>query len=493
MIKNYLKTLLLCFSILWAVNSCTNNEEIQTPVSEIRQFENTFSPEHFNDAFIKDNLIIEWDDFNIKQDRENNNSIYEFNTSLKVKNTIENGQQTLAFTYKLLAFRDSDGNGTFELIKFLSGSPGVLNTVSYFDPAAFSGTLYHYNLKGETVKIKAYKDGVLINEFTDEKTGVINAQSKAPEVLGCEEGCYVLVFTRHYTDYYLSINGGMFTYGYSVYEGTTSEWVWVSGNGGGGYGNPGDGNYHYHFDYPHGPNIGSNNHPEEIIIDASFSNLNKINCTYQQLLKNTTIKELLDNFFGEDADYDLIFEVVTNLDCSSDGDIDQGCTTDNLESNGSITIKIDQAYINSDQTPTLFLAHTIIHEAIHANLYLALYNHNNGSTVNLPDINDFPAIYEQYRQMKGWQHEFMANHYVSLMAQTLQEVHPLLNDQAFINILSNNYSDLSLQEFYTSIAYLGLDETTGQTNYLSNQENSDNYNISFYAAQANATKTPNCD
>jgi hypothetical protein len=135
----------------------------------------------------------------------------------------------------------------------------------------------------------------------------------------------------------------------------------------------------------------------EIIKDSTFIANDKINCTYNKISQNSTIKNLLEDFTGEVSQNALIFKVVPDLDCTSDGDIDEGCTTDNLESDNSVLIRIDQDYINSIQTPTLFLAQTIIHEVLHANLYLALYNLSNGNPTNLPDIDDFSAVYEQYR------------------------------------------------------------------------------------------------
>jgi hypothetical protein len=229
----------------------------------------------------------------------------------------------------------------------------------------------------------------------------------------------------------------------------------------------------------------------EIIKDSTFVSNDKVNCTYQKISQNTNFKNLLDNFMDEDTPYNLIFQVEPDLDCQSDGDIDEGCTSSSLSSNNSITISIDQDYINSNQTPTLFIAETIIHETIHANLYLALYNHEQGNTANLPDIDDFSAIYEQYRLYKGWQHEFMAGEYTSLIAQILLETHPLLNDQTFIDSLADY--DMSLNDFYTCIAYIGLNNTIGQNNFLSDPTNEANYNLSYYDAQTNSTKTPNCD
>ena len=227
----------------------------------------------------------------------------------------------------------------------------------------------------------------------------------------------------------------------------------------------------------------------EVILDSTFMNNDKTKCTYEVLKENVNFKELIENFTGEESP-NLTFKIIPDLQCNNSND-PNGCTSSNLDSNNSITISLDQEYLNSNQTPTLFIAETIVHEAIHANLYLALYNHEQGNLANLPNINDFPAIYEQYRQYKGWQHEFMAGEYTNLIAQILQEIHLMLNDQMFLDSLEDY--DMTLTDFYTCIAYIGLNDTIGQTNFLSDPTNEANYNLSYYDAQANSTKTPNCN
>ncbi|MBO3118079.1 hypothetical protein J4050_15105, partial [Winogradskyella sp. DF17] len=229
---------------------------------------------------------------------------------------------------------------------------------------------------------------------------------------------------------------------------------------------------------------------DRVTMDSTFVNNEKAHCTYQKLTQNTNFKGLIENFTGNENP-NLTFKIVPNLDCTSDGDIDEGCTSSSLSSNNSITISIDENYVNSSTTPTLFIAQTIIHEAIHANLYLAIYNFEAGNPVNLPDINDFPAIYEQYRQLTNRQHEIMAGEFTGLIAQLLQQIHPLLNDQQFIDSL-DDYS-FSLQDFYTNLAYVGLQGTAGYDIYMSNPENAQNYSVGFYDAQANSNKEPNCN
>lgn len=237
-------------------------------------------------------------------------------------------------------------------------------------------------------------------------------------------------------------------------------------------------------------NGGGYSYDDRINLDDSFKLNPKTNCTYNQLNKNKTIKTLLNDFFGDDAKFDLNFEVINNLECNDAGNA-SGCTENWLEINGSITIKIDQDYVNSEKVPTLFIARTIIHEAIHANLYLAIYNYEKGNQANIPNIDDFPAIFAKYLSVRGLQHELMANLYVGLIANALKDVHPLLNDQGYINSLVDY--DMSLDDFYTNIAYVGLNGTAGQTNYLSDPENAANYSICYENSRNNSTTDANCN
>jgi hypothetical protein len=136
----------------------------------------------------------------------------------------------------------------------------------------------------------------------------------------------------------------------------------------------------------------------------------------------------------------------------------------------------------------------MLHEAIHANLFLAVKKLNGGVT---PTNSDFGILYEQYRQKQNWQHHFMADRYINLIAGALQEVHPLLGDQSMINGFSDksNYPDWDWDEFYTNLAWVGLvKDTTAGENYLSNPNNAENLSSYYYEdAKANSTKIPNCN
>ncbi len=220
----------------------------------------------------------------------------------------------------------------------------------------------------------------------------------------------------------------------------------------------------------------------QVTRDTSFTNIDKINCTYERLLNNNQIAEVLADFFGEDAFFDVTFNVVENLNCNGNSNA-TGCTTP-LGGN-AYRIDIDEDYINDPNTPTIFLAQTLIHESIHANLFAAVKKLNNGIT---PTDTSFEALYEDYRDLKNWSHEMMAEHYTDIMQETMREVHPNLNDDQFLNYYDDNIL-WDWDEFYEYMSYRGLDGTEGGDEYFDNTNN-----ISLYkeGVEAYSTKQPNC-
>lgn len=225
--------------------------------------------------------------------------------------------------------------------------------------------------------------------------------------------------------------------------------------------------------------------PDEIAVTTTeeFEGNDKINCTYERLLEQTSIADILVDFFGEDALFDVTFNVVQDLNCGGSTDA-SGCTTP--IGYNAYKIDIDEDYINDPNTPTIFLAQTIIHEAIHANLFAAVKKLNNGIT---PTDTSFEALWDEYLEHEDPQHEYMADHYTDIMEKAIREVHPQLNDNSFLN----GYDDNTLwdwDEFYKYISYRGLKGTDAGDLYFDNTENISLYK---YDAGTNSTKQPNCN
>lgn len=250
---------LLCFVFVFTDCSKNNNSDIE--LTQVQQMQINFSLENFDNFFIKDNLVIEWDDFNLSE--HENQSVYEFNTSFKVANAITNGKIELIPKYKLLVFKNDLGNWNYELLKFLSINDRLTDDLSYFNPV-FSGTLYHYNLEGKTLVIKAYKDGQLLNEYSDNENN--NVMSKLDPIDGT--GYYQRICEVSYTDWY-SVYDGIAHYTHSVKMGESCDWIYVAeGNSvPGGY----NFNFHNHYDGIQGLNGTNNNanHNNEVILNEN--------------------------------------------------------------------------------------------------------------------------------------------------------------------------------------------------------------------------------
>lgn len=493
--KRLLKIGILFLGILLTFTNCEKEDIIQDNFSleklnqkndpKINNFQQNFSLKNFQDNFIKENLKVKWDQHDSYIDA-NNSLIYEFETNLNSKISPLKEGKSFYSKYKVQGSIDNRGNISYKILKYLSNEKKCLKSIYVNELNIFSGSITYFNNKGDILKLEGYKNGAFIEEFDISTTNNVSAK-EAPIV---NNGTWVPILTERWTDWYQNIQGGsLMFYTHSYNSSVTVEWIYID-IGGSGYSNT---TYHSHTDAPHGTGTYPDpdfvdNHVEEILIDSTFQNIDKINCTLIQLLKTKTIKKLLDDFFGSDADYDLIFKVEGNLSCNGNTSV-AGCTTSNYDYNDNkVVISIDSDYINNPETPTLYLARTILYEAIHANLFLAVKKLNGGTT---PSSNDFDVLFEEYGQLKN-QHEIMADRYRNLIVQGLKDVHSLLGDQSFIDYYNSN-TLWDWDKFYDELSWVGLLDTAKGQEHVQTP----NYNIdaSFYfdGAKVNSTKNPKCD
>ena len=411
--QTLLKTFLL-FLITIYFTGCENEDVNQTTLNHIEQIKKSFSLSDYNDDFVKNNLVIDWNNFNLTQENDSIPLTYEFNTSFKVENSLDNGKQKLEVKYKLLVSKNDLEQWDFELIKFLSSDSNPINDIGYFSIASFSGTIYHYNLNGENTKIEAYKKGLLVDQFISKDLKKTNPLARYPETITTCNTCWIFVRTEHYTDWYGSSGpNGSFVYTHSVLNYVSYEYVYVGGS------------YtptvnHSHYDAPHG--AGTYNHPEEVIIDPSFLNT-KADCVYNKLaqLNGNLFKKTIGNFINN-PDYNLIFKVGN---CTTTND---ACTdASNIDISGDIIITIED--INQSG---LGIAALILHEAIHAEIYRYVSRYQSGV-----DPNNRPRLFQLYAFYKGWavstqdenynwtndaQHQYMVENYVTPIANAIREL-----------------------------------------------------------------------
>lgn len=236
---------------------------------------------------------------------------------------------------------------------------------------------------------------------------------------------------------------------------------------------------------------------ELVVFNEPFANNPKMKCVYEKVKEAGGLKQLSENFFDEQNDDwgVLDFSIIENLNCNDNNNAG-GCTrvTHSGGDIHSVKIEIDLDYISNTQfggttypTPMLYLARTLIHESIHANLYFALIDLKYGN-IDSPDTAAFNVLYEEYREVKEWQHPFMANHYLDIIAQELENVHPLLGDQTFIN----NNSHYNWDAFYENLAWVGLQGTDAFLDYNSNPQNASDFQLYNVDALVNSTVNHNC-
>ncbi|WP_418602355.1 hypothetical protein [Hwangdonia sp.] len=454
--KNYLKLGILAFSISLFLWNCEKEEvnQLQSQLTEMQYIENEFSLKNFKDSFISKNLVVHWDDFISKENIKENKAVYEFNTSLKVKNTIENEKQRFNFKYKVLGFKDDSDRWYFELIKFFANDDKNVNNISYFSPKEFSGTLYHYNLKGESLALKAYKDGKFLNEFSGKGKNNNNLQSKFPSDDGGSQGGGFWMFsrTKHYTDWYRGNGTGGWTYTHSVYNGSTTEYVWVN------TGYTGSGNYHNHA--PHGGNPATDNHANEnIIIDEDFTeNYPCQSDIVVEVYGNCSpLSQLFQDIFDRNDNVSVNF-TAENLNNIMEGGRTVAITGQPLKYN----IKLNSQRLNS--STELDIINTVAHENVHAMLF---YFYQAGSfQIEGSGNPTYAKLVEGFSKHRAG----FGNDHHPYMASLVNDMAEVTYTWAMENGYNpNDFSDYDtsptdslngLKEFLQKLAWGGLESTT---------------------------------
>ncbi|WP_428743463.1 hypothetical protein [Tenacibaculum sp.] len=433
-ITNLLKVGILLFGFSLLLWNC-ENENLAINNEQNSNIKEQFTLDNFKNSFVKNNLKINWDDYIIVNEEQNNAITYEFNTSLVGKNESLNKGQDYFYKYKLLAKYNTGDNVSFEVLKFISNSQKEIKNVSILNISDFTGTLHYYNLLGETSKIEAYKKGKLISEVNNKLQIHNNYASKTPYM-----GRYVLVVTDYYVDWYKGGGDGNFVYMLSVYESTSVEYVYIEEEYSGGEGGDTTPVLHSHYDEPHGPSMGLDNHPEEIIdntrnpcVSAIIKALQEKD-TYGALVPDlkgkTHLSQMVLDLFGECTNHDLV------IDIAQLGTNSQGFPL-NAQTNGIESITLDTDLVK--EATQLSIAKTLIHESLHAyiNLYLDKYDRSKTFEQSIK------IYYTKYKNDPNLsQHNFMSQ-FVEALAYSL-------------SAYDNHQQDMS---YYTALSWGGLESS----------------------------------
>ena len=192
----------------------------------------------------------------------------------------------------------------------------------------------------------------------------------------------------------------------------------------------------------------------ELEDDKIINNLTgKANCVYRKLEDNSILKKTLEKFVGEKTPVHLVINLEPNLR-DSKGNLVNGLT--NYGSSFYITITLNAE--QSNNRPSLDVARTILHEAIHAEIYRKI---KTTSGLHLNSLGqwvlgdgaeaNFPTLFDYYERHNDPQHEYMADYYRTAMVTGLKE---------YARSTGQIYPD----QLYKDLAWNGLRDTYAWAN-----------------------------
>ncbi|NJX16585.1 hypothetical protein [Tamlana crocina] len=412
-LQNLLKFRILSFGILILFWNCQTEDYDQNSLNDIQEIKNTFSLDNFSDNNIKDNLIVHWNSFNSQKSSDKKSTLYQFNTDFKLNTKIENKNLKLFSTFKILASKNNTGAWNISLIKLVTNNKNDLEDVFYFSTNTFSGTISHYNLKGEPQKIEGYENGILVSEFFDTNKTLFSKRPLKTKNDGDNGssngggGSFVLISVRNFTDWYKVYPDGTKEYTHTAYNGTTYEYIYV----------PSGSNYNTNYtkntpQYYNSTPPTYNSNVDDKIDDTQLTG--KAKCIYDKLTQSNSnlFKETIGQFI-DDPKYNL---TLTIGQCSTS---DDACTnTVNLATTGEIIIKIED-----NNTNPLQMAQYILHEAIHAELYRFVSRYESGiDPNNRPRLFQLFKYYSELYNIGDIQHIYMTEKYITPIASALRKL-----------------------------------------------------------------------
>jgi len=491
-IKNYLKIGILLFGIITTMTNCQKEDLFNTQTLQqtsqkqnkaITSFQNNFSLDNFKDDFVRNNLIIKWDEF-IVTENPDSSFTYEFLTNLNATVSFNNPKNNLNSKYKLIVTVSENKNIDFEIVKFLGKNKNLLKDIGLKYLNGFNGATYHYNLNGDLIKSEGFNKGKFVNTMKNKSASLNNVAEKAP----VEEG-WVLVLTERYTDWFFNL-GTSYAYSTSHLESRSLEYVYI-GSSSGNYNT--DSVAHEHYPHTPSPSIPVDIHLDEIIADSTFL-ASKANCALKLLQENIQFNKILDSLMPKDSDYSMLLTIGDPTGNAT------GSTDSNTDPNKQdITVTIDEWHAQNNSIVSVAL--TILHEAVHARLIEKVK-----SLGGLANLNEFAyldsemeklaAYYNKYDALNNpAHHEFIWDNYVDIIANGVESFHKLFPED-YISFHNNmiGTDGYNKNTFYELAAKGSLQETSYFKNLTeAEQEIISNFATTLKSNAKKITDTINCN
>ncbi|NLP59349.1 hypothetical protein [Lutibacter sp. B1] len=178
----------------------------------------------------------------------------------------------------------------------------------------------------------------------------------------------------------------------------------------------------------------------------------KADCVYKKLQNNSLLSKTLEKFIGEKTPVHLILNDKSNLRVDDD-DPTSSLVNGKTYYGSSFYITITLNTEQSNNRPSLAVVRTILHEAIHAEIFRKIKTNSgilySNGIWKLPDGSraDYPSLFDAYNEdPKNPYHNYMAKYYREAIISGLKE---------YAIQIGETHSD----QFYEDMAWNGLLDT----------------------------------
>lgn len=204
---------------------------------------------------------------------------------------------------------------------------------------------------------------------------------------------------------------------------------------------------------------------QEICQNEEFLNNDCVQDVWNKMKELNVGYETLKNFLGDNPKAELCLDIkdLGSATNSPNGNAGPSGTYNNA----TVTINLNSEKLNRSK---LSIARTLLHEMIHAELWSMVIEaggYDNFQSYAENYDNEFLAIWNYIEEFepKGWQHEYMADNYITYIADGLRSLEPFFVSSSFKNATNNGYYDNVIGEswnwdnFYDYMAWAGLHNT----------------------------------
>ena len=248
--------------------------------------------------------------------------------------------------------------------------------------------------------------------------------------------------------------------------------------------------YYSHTESPDGSNCdtgdgevpillppGADDWEQDICESESFIGNDCVQGIWEIMKQNNVAFNNLGSFLGERPIAELCLDIQNLNDPTRDVQANGNTALSGSTIKAKVTITLNSQSLNRSK---LGIARTILHETVHAELYAMIVEANGKDALEAyiaqnPQKERFQLIWEYINEFPpttsaaGWQHEFMADYYLTSMVESMRELSSDLVSDSYKNYiavdsivypLNGDAFPWNWNDFYIALSWVGLKKTT---------------------------------